>query len=394
MLIIICLFSSIAGSVAILTRSWFALPFVWITVLWATAFGVLAVGHKQTSLRILWINLSAVAFTLGAVEFYFHTRETEKIVGTVTEMVESHQVLGYAPVPGRQFESIEYHGNELIYDVRYTINERGLRVSPPARQPSPCGSVLFFGGSLTFGEGVEDDQTMPYLSGIMTGENYSIYNLGFSGYGPHQMLAALENGIVDQMVREPVSYVIYQAIPDHVARAAGRAIWDTHGPKYVLNRDGKLVYEGPFDGWQPSILRWLNKQLKKSALYRWLGTLRREEPARDQDIALFTAIVAAARDAVVRKHPRAEFHAVLWSFPGENTSSAMRNGLRLANVKVHSVNKILADFPKNPAAYEISPFDTHPNPRAYEGIAAYVSTRILHGGHCRYTAPLAMTVPR
>lgn len=100
---------------------------------------------------------------------------------------------------------------------------------------------------------------MPYLTGIKTGGHYSIYNFGYSGYGPHQMLAALQRGVVDQVVHEPVSHVIYQSIPAHVGRAAGLAQWDPHGPKYVLDRGGRPVYEGPFDGWQPRPLRWLHK---------------------------------------------------------------------------------------------------------------------------------------
>jgi len=62
----------------------------------------------------------------------------------------------------------------------------------------------------------------------------------------------------------------------------------------------------------------------------------------------------------------------------------MKARLRLANFNVHTINEILHDYTQNPAAYEISRFDLHPNPRADERIAAYVSTRILHGGTCRH----------
>lgn len=72
----------------------------------------------------------------------------------------------------------------------------------------------------------------------------------------------------------------------------------------------------------------------------------------------------------------------------------MKARLRLANLNVHTNNEILQDYSKNPAAYEISRFDPHPNPRADEQIAAYVSTRILHDGACRYAGSLASTGTR
>jgi hypothetical protein len=55
-----------------------------------------------------------------------------------------------------------------------------------------------FGCSFTFREGVEDREAMPYLVGELS--KYIVYNFGFHGYGAHQMLSALEYGIVDRIV--------------------------------------------------------------------------------------------------------------------------------------------------------------------------------------------------
>ena len=49
-------------------------------------------------------------------------------------------------------------GNQLIYDVDYTISDRRVRVT----RGNPNGDTwLFMGCSNMFGEGVNDDETLP-----------------------------------------------------------------------------------------------------------------------------------------------------------------------------------------------------------------------------------------
>ena len=73
------------------------------------------------------------------------------------------------------------------------------------------------------------------------------YNLAFNGYGPHQMLAILENGLEREVVHCKPDIDIYQGIVHHVARVNGIVKWDSHGPRYVLNDDGDLYQDGHFD---------------------------------------------------------------------------------------------------------------------------------------------------
>ena len=382
---------TLAASAAILT--YLPIPFLLIALLWITVLCILAIKHKRSSLRAVWFNLAVVIITLGALELYFHSREVERMAGSQTiGYYEEHEVLGYCPAAGRKSRAIKYHGDELVYDVNYDIDRRGLRVSPPLQEQPTCGGVLFFGGSFTFGEGVEDHQTMPYLTGVKTNGRYTIDNFGFHGYGPHQMLAALEMGIVDEVVDESVSYVIYQGIPAHVARSAGRVKWDRHGPMFILDSNGKPVYSGHFDDELAYSIRWLRKQLVKSALYRWSISQLRESTT--EEIALYIAIVAAARDDVNRKFPNAEFHVLLWGYQSEKSYDAIISGLRNANIHVHPINKILPEYKQEPEAYEISPFDKHPNPHAHEQIAKYVSTRILHADSCQNHDLLATATAR
>ena len=94
---------------------------------------------------------------------------------------------------------------QVFYDVTYTINKYGLRVSPHDLKENITNTynfknILFFGGSFTFGEGVNDDENLPWK--IEKKSNYKLksYNFGFHGYGSHQMLRTLELGLIDNIV--------------------------------------------------------------------------------------------------------------------------------------------------------------------------------------------------
>jgi len=147
--------------------------------------------------------------------------------------------LGYSPVPGARVRAVRRAGDRTIYDVLYTIDADGHRLT----HGDPAGpDVLFFGCSFTFGEGLVDADALPEQLSAALGRRAHVVNLGFHGYGPHQMLRALEIG----RVRVPAgAHVIYQGLSDHVRRAAGKAPWDTYGPLYEVDGDG-IRYAGRF----------------------------------------------------------------------------------------------------------------------------------------------------
>jgi hypothetical protein len=367
----------IGAGLTVAATAWLPAPFVWVAALWCVVAGAAAALETTAWRRALWINVGAVIMALGGFELYLCQQELVRYEGSYTHGYSTeHDVLGYAPVPGRQSRAIKYHGKELIYDTVYTIDSRGLRVSPPTDQSSTYGSILFFGGSVTFGEGVDDARTMPYRVGVKTHGRYHVYNFGFHGYGPHQMLSALEHDVVAPMVMgSPVTLVIYQGMPAHVARAAGLSIWDQHGPKYVLSDQQGPAYLGHFDGHLSRPIRWLQNELEKSFVFRKFREGQRA--ITPDDIRLYVAIVTRARDVAAARFPEAQFHVLLWGWRGEETFDAIRDGLQKANITVHQINDILPRYTDNPASYELSPHDRHPTAQAHELIADYVATHII-----------------
>jgi hypothetical protein len=358
-------------------------PFIWAALLWVILLGITAVIEKSSWRRAVWVNLAAIVLALGVAEGYFWLRHDavadERFEGSYTRnYFLAHELLGYAPARNYQATVTKYVGEELIYDTVYTIDAQGLRLAPPHDAALAKRSVLFFGGSITFGEGVDDTRTMPYQVGLKTQGRFAIYNFGFHGYGPHQMLAALQAGLIEELVELTPSLVIYQAIPAHAARSAGRASWDRHGPRYLLDERGNLYLAGHFDDVEEEKSAAATYRLTRSFLYQRLFGQHRA--IQEEELRLYLAIVKAARDDVLRRFPGCAFEVLVWGTPEDAdvaTLEMMLRGLTAAGIPVHRVSDILPGYREAPEQYELSPHDRHPTAQAHERIAYYVVTRIL-----------------
>jgi hypothetical protein len=106
--------------------------------------------------------------------------------------------LGYGLVPEMQVRASRKKNQQLLYEVIYSTDALGRRSSPVAEGPRPH-FILFFGDSYTFGEGVNDDETLPSFTGQFAPQ-YRPYNYGVGGYGPQQMLAKLQTEDIRQEV--------------------------------------------------------------------------------------------------------------------------------------------------------------------------------------------------
>lgn len=281
--------------------------------------------------------------------------------------------LGYGSIRERRVTSSQkYFDGRVVYDVNYTIDENGLRTTTIVADPNRP-RALFFGCSFTFGEGVADTETMPALFEAMTG--FSAINFGFHGYGPHQMLRALEIGLPQGFGYRDARAAVYTALPEHVDRAAGRAPWDQHGPKYQIV-DGRLRYQGPFSPQRPQTIlgrvlaRW---QLLALARTRWSDLARDER----SDRATFLAIVGEA-DRLLKAQFGVPLVVLNWDVGPDRDRllidrgdwlkrTVPRLGIRIVSLSEHAPQL-------NEARYYI-PIDGHPNGAAYLEAARVLANR-------------------
>ncbi len=255
------------------------------------AFGLIL---KKEIFKHLCFNVAALFFALGSFELYLTINIRDTYSVTDKAYFTSNELLGYGPE-----SSGKYHVNvtkkfknsgDTIFHVKYGFNE-GLRVTTEFNKSSNR-FAFFFGGSFVFGEGVNDNETLPSFFARMNKE-IMVRNYGFHGYGTHQSLVALREVILKDSIVVDGAHgdFYYLFIPDHINRVIGNARWDTKGPYYYLN-EGNLQHGGTIEDlhllysrWNRAIrLIWLNSKLYGKFFYG-------KTISKERNLNLITAII-------------------------------------------------------------------------------------------------------
>jgi hypothetical protein len=184
--------------------------------------------------------VATVIFGLAAIELICAGLQSSSLPIETHNFAVTRPVLGWGPpAPGVYHASKTGPDGAVIYDVDYTIDQNLLRQTLSA----PSGpTVAFFGDSMTFGEGLRDEETMPQAFADLYVRRIRVLNFGFPGYGPQQFLRPLETGMFDSLLTDAKTFV-YESAAWHAERASCRAGFMVRAPRYEL-RDGKLVFMG------------------------------------------------------------------------------------------------------------------------------------------------------
>ena len=273
--------------------------------------------------------------------------------------------LGYGPRPGVRVVSRKTFGNQAIYDVDYTISDRRVRVT----RGNPNGDTwLFMGCSIMFGEGVNDDETLPAYFSADLGYQANVVNLGFHGYGPHQMLRSLELDLPRPLIHGAVRQVVYEGIWSHARRAAGKVIWDPYGPSYALSRDG-VTYVGPFNN---HLTGFMIEVLDKSQLFRFvLDRTLYSVSVTDEDIERYARILERSSQLSLKKYGAG--FLVVFRDGNEEPSRRIMQRLRKTNLQILPLSEVI---PRSDWTGLTFPNDGHPKPEYNRRLAAALAARL------------------
>ncbi len=230
------------------------------TFLWATSCFLVLMAIYLRHFRDTFIIVVSLTITLALVEMglgYLPTllaKQSEGGKNARSTYFDNNQQyntpaywqltqLGSQPRPGKFRARKLASDGELIYDVNYSIGPDGFRITPKYENGgAPNNRINFLGDSFTFGEGVQDDETMAYYTSDLfrhSGRMLVVKNYGMSGGGIHQALAILQSKL-DTSAK--TQFIL--TAPWHASRAACADFFTLGSPKYLLVNSGYVVRDG------------------------------------------------------------------------------------------------------------------------------------------------------
>jgi hypothetical protein len=322
----------------------------------------IALAARADATRNRALLCSSVFFCLAMIEITLYFVAKSQIIVTKTIPAKWRgdvNDIGSFPLPNLATEFREFLDGRLIADVTYTIDANGLRRIPVPTQKR-SRKVAFFGCSFMFGHGVEDDQTLPYYFVEESGGAFEGFNFAGEGWGPHQMLREIEDGFVRRVAGTP-DLAIYEVIPDHLRRVAGRAPWED-GPKYELCPGNEACYSGAYHSIYHNLFRrWINDSWTVKYFDNHFA-----RPSRPSDIPLFIAVLKRTRSLLEKSGT--PFIVVLWD--QNELARTMMKTLKANRFDVIALSSVFPDDARK--GHPLTQLDRHPSPETNEAIAMYL----------------------
>lgn len=215
--------------------------------------------------RAIIIGGGSIALTLITIEAFsalYLKRQSSKLVETVTvsdrlnqsihykTLTQFDPILGFKPRPNSIVHFKKVYDHSLVYNVTYEFDQFSRRITPPGSNIPGSQFAIFLGGSFTLGEGVNQNESLPFYFGATSSE-FTPYNYGFRGFGPQQVHEILKQRDLNDEIPETQGIAIYSIIDHHIARAIG-SMRVTGGigkvfPYFSLDSSEQLRHLGSFE---------------------------------------------------------------------------------------------------------------------------------------------------
>ena len=155
--------------------------------------------------------------------------------------------LGFKPRSNHQFTHFDITQVAADTAVIYSIVNHGARNTGTINSPR-TNHVLMLGGSYTFGQGLRDSLTFPFLLQNRS-SRFSVSNFGFMGYSPQQIHQLVEHKDWEKILPSDSGVIFYNYINHHVDRLRGDPFswtWLHHAPEFVLDENLLIKNKGSF----------------------------------------------------------------------------------------------------------------------------------------------------
>lgn len=197
--------------------------------------------------------------------------------------------------------SLYFNSGKDIYKTSYHLDHYGFRNQKNLELNEGRQFLALFGGSLTFGIGVQEDQTLSSLINSFSSK-FHAYNFGVGGTGIHHAKRVIEVAPLKEIIKEEKGIGLYIFHQDHINRVVGKGIWSrifTIMPYYEY-QDGVLSYRGNFKEnrkFTTSFYSFLNRYFNVTSIpFFW-----------EDDTRLACELIQSSKESFLKKFPQSRF---------------------------------------------------------------------------------------
>ena len=281
--------------------------------------------------------------------------------------------LGIAPQPGWRVDCLKRASDgQPMYHVHYSIDGNGRRLVPGSERRLFAPALFFFGCSFMFGDGLEDEETLPAMAARAFEGRIRVENCAFSGWGPQQMLVQMTHPSFVWPGSEK-AVAVYGFVDAHIGRSSGEMLvvanWGMGFPYFHFDKTGNLVQEGSFGTGRPLISHYL-------AQVGGMGITKLFQPRwppwpLEEEFVLTEALINASRNAFLQIYPDGEFHILI--YPGQTYGRRFLPSWRQQGIPV--LDLAHRDDLRAPE-FLVHPEDGHPNAMANRRIMKALWTHL------------------
>lgn len=384
---------------SVVALAFLPLPFAFVGFMAFVLCLIYAFKTHNSKLKLVLSYISVLPLCVAIGEIYGFLKMSPYRVHIQTDIQKEvpktywtdNNITGYGVLPNVSGKSISRNKRtgEIIYDVTYSTNENGWRKIPSSNANSKkC--FLFFGDSFTYGEGLNDDETLPFFFGKEM-KDYQIFNFGLHGYGPHQALALILSGEVERVLSDKKCESInalYESLNDHIQRANGLAWWEQdykNIPKFkIINNQVVWINANKNLKEKINLIHELSltKYGRKSYLLKMLDT--QTYKFKQEYNELYFAILSTMENEL-KARLNASFTLFLWDTSNlskdleKREFEAILKWLKNGQMQYFLMSQVADDYKDNRLKYGIHKDDLHPNALANEKIAEFLATKIKNG---------------
>jgi hypothetical protein len=253
---------------------------------------------------------------------------------------------------------------DTIVNAFYHFDKFGRRKMPEHRNPS--ATVLFFGCSYTYGDGVNDNETLPYQFYLLD-TTRNVYNYAIDGWGPQQtLLTLLTKNIRKEVTNADTVVGIYIFIEDQIRRVICDKhhfnSWTKDFPCFEIEKDS-LVFKGSFRKANP-VKGFFYQLIQQTKVLDGFEIPLRLSP---KDYQTTTEIIKQSSAAFSRQFKNGKFYVII--YPMQDTTIVPY--MRAANLSVINLSQLFQE-----PVQMLIPGQGHPIPKAYKIIATAIFSKI------------------